>query len=87
MGNEIDKSDSLGDSFGFFGKKYNTKLKMPLAKKGKKTGPLSEEHKEKIRQAKLGKKRGPISKEQKAKVSEKLKGRHWHLENGKRVWD
>lgn len=72
-----------------FGTKYTeeSKLKMSLAKKGKKTGPLSEEHKEKIRQAKLGKKRGPISKEQKAKVSEKLKGRHWHLENGKRVWD
>ena len=33
--------------------------------KGLKTGPLSEEHKEKIRQAELGKKKKPLSEEQK----------------------
>lgn len=61
--------------------------------KGIKTGPLSEEHKQKIAKALKGKnvgkpswnKGGTISEETKKKISEAHKGRHWFIgEDGKR---
>lgn len=64
-----------------------TKEKISQAHKGKKRGPMSEEHRAKISAARLGEKRGPMSEEQKAIRSAKLKGRHWKLVNGVRVWD
>ena len=37
-------------------------------------------------EAKKGKKRQPFSAEHKRKISESYKGRHWKIENGKRIW-
>ena len=42
--------------------------------RGKKIGPLSEEHKRKISEASKGKKHGPVSEETKRKMSESKKG-------------
>lgn len=58
-----------------------------LHMKGKKRGPLSDEHRANMSAAKIGKKH---SEEHKAKISAACKGKkkvkHWRLENGKRVW-
>lgn len=60
------------------------------ANKGKKFGTMSEEHKAKISASEKGKK---LSEETKRKISEAHKGKapgnkgkHWRLENGKRVY-
>ena len=47
---------------------------------------LSEETRLKMSEAKKGKKRQPFSAEHKRKISESYKGRHWKIENGKRIW-
>ena len=67
---------------------------MSELKKGK---PLSEETRLKMSESRKGhpgyNKGVPMSKETKIKISEKLKGRtsitkgkHWKIENGKRIW-
>lgn len=73
------------------------KRKIAKAMKGKKKSPLSEEQKRKLSEANKGQKawnKGqPLSEEIKRKISEskkgkttKLKGKHWKLVNGKRVY-
>lgn len=65
-----------------------TKRKLSESHKGKLLGrKCSEDHKKNISNAKKGVKRGPMSEEQKKKISSKIKGRHWKLVNGIRVWD
>ena len=58
-----------------------------LHQKGRKRGPLSEEHKANMSTALKGRK---FSEEHKAKISAACKGKkkvkHWRLENGKRVY-
>ena len=60
-----------------------TKKKMSDVRKGIQ---LSEETRLKMSEAKKGKKRQPFSAEHKRKISESYKGRHWKIENGKRIW-
>lgn len=68
-----------------------TRKRLSEIRRGK---PKSEEWKRKISEAKKGKKRGPMSEEWKRKQSEAkkgkpklyLKGKHWKLVDGKRVW-
>ena len=68
-----------------------TKKKMSEAKKGKpswnKGIPCSEEHKRKLSESHKGK---HFSEETKHKISEAhkelRKGKHWKIENGKRIW-
>ena len=60
-----------------------TKIKIGNAQKGI---PRSEETKIKISNALKGTKRKPHSKETKHKMSESHKGKHWKIENGKRIW-
>ena len=59
---------------------------MRLHKEGK---PKSAETRQKMSEAKKGKCRPAFSTEWKQKISEagkgKLKGKHWHLENGRRI--
>jgi hypothetical protein len=66
------------------GRKHSEESKriMSIAKKGKKTGPFTEAHKEAIRQSKLGKKTGPsplrgtkLSEETRRKISLSLTGK------------
>lgn len=67
------------------GKKHSeeTKRKMSEAKKGH---VVSDETKAKLAAARKGKKYSPHSEETKKKISAAFQGRHWKLENGKRVW-
>ena len=60
-----------------------TKKKMSDVRKGIQ---LSEETRLKMSEAKKGKKRQPFSAEHKRKISDSYKGRHWKIENGKRIW-
>ena len=59
------------DSGGNFNKHHSeeTKLKMRIAQKGKKHGPMSEEQKIKLSIAQMGKHSNPMSEEQKIKLS------------------
>ena len=64
-----------------------TRLKMSEAKKGH---IVSEEARHKISESMKGKKHQPLSVEHKRKISEAhkglRKGKHWKIENGKRIW-
>lgn len=58
--------------------------------KGKKTGPLSEEHKRKISKALIGKRNAlgfKHSEEAKEKISESLKGNTRGFKKGQKPWD
>ena len=85
----------------FKGKKFSleSRMKMSLAKIGKKRGPISEVTREKKRLAMLGKKRGALSQETKEKMRESNKkfwegkqsiysGKTWVNcpQTGKRIW-
>lgn len=66
---------------GVFKHSEETKEKMSKTRKGRKTGPLSEEHKKKISQTLTGK---PLTEEQKKKISEGNKGKKRSEESRKK---
>lgn len=64
-----------------------TKQKMSAAKKGEKCYMYGKHHSEETRQKISAAHNGkPKSAEWKQKMSEARKGKHWHLENGHRIW-
>jgi len=65
----------------------------PAPNKGKKLGPMTDEHKRKISDSMTGMKRGPLTDEHKKKLSTANKGQpssnkglHWKIIDGKRYW-
>lgn len=69
------KGQSSGKNNAFFGRKHTpeSKLKMSLARKGRKFKPLSEEHKRKLSELKKGKPGRKMSEEEKAWRSKFMK--------------
>ena len=79
-----------GNSYGMHSEETKRKIsenckgRIPW-NKGLKTGPLSEEHKEKIRQSELGRKIKPLSEEQKQYLRNLRKGTHISEEHKRKV--